>query len=72
MTRVGYLLVSAQYSALMSVKEHSSFYYDNMLFFSFLFFYFLAAPIACGSSQARDRTCTLTVIQASAAVMPDP
>ena len=32
----------------------------------FLFFYFLAAPTACGSSQARDQT------QATAVTTPDP
>ena len=43
-------------------------------FFSFflLFIYFLAALRACGSSQARDRTCATAVPGATAVTTPDP
>ena len=38
----------------------------------FLSFVFLAAPAACGISQARDRTHATAVTQAAAVKMPDP
>ena len=39
----------------------------NSIFFLFQFFYFLAAPAACESSQTRDRTGANTAM-----TMPDP
>ena len=33
---------------------------------------FFAAPMACRSSWARDRTCTTAATQATAVKMPDP
>ena len=33
---------------------------------------FLALPVACGSFQARDRTLTTAVTQATAVTKPDP
>ena len=38
----------------------------------FILLYFLTAPGACGSSQAMDRTCSITMAQAAAVTMPDP
>ena len=35
-------------------------------------FYFLSSPVACGSSWARDRTCTTAVTRATTKTMPDP
>ena len=35
-------------------------------------FIFLAIPMACGSSQGGDRTCTTAATQAVAVTMPDP
>ena len=39
--------------------------------FLFLFFSFLMAPTACGSSQARVQTCAIAVTPAAAMTMPD-
>ena len=39
---------------------------------SFLFFYFLAAPLAFGISQARDHTWATVMTCAIAAATPDP
>ena len=38
------------------------------------FFFFLAEPVACGSSWARDQTCAIveTKDQATAVTTPDP
>ena len=38
------------------------------------FFFFLSAPVACGSSQARDQThtATMAVTQATAMITLDP
>ena len=38
----------------------------------FLFFVFFAAPLACESFQARDRTHTMAVTQATALTLLDP
>ena len=40
--------------------------------FIILFFIFLAMPMANGSSQARDGTCTAAVTPAAAVTTPDP
>ena len=37
-----------------------------------IFFFFVAVPMACGNSQARDPTITTGVTQASAVTTPDP
>ena len=37
----------------------------------FFFFFFLTTPTACGSSQARDQTCTTTVTWATAVTRGD-
>ena len=36
------------------------------------FFFFLATPVACGSSQARDQTCATAMIGATAVTRLDP
>ena len=36
------------------------------------FFFFLAAPVACGGSWARDQTCATAATQAAAVTTPDP
>ena len=43
----------------------------KVLFF-WLSFVFLAVPTACGSSWAREPTCTTAVTQVAAVTMPDP
>ena len=42
------------------------------LSFSFFLSFFLAIPMSYGTSQARDRTHTTAVTQATAVTMPDP
>ena len=37
-----------------------------------ILFFFLATTMACGSSQARDRTCTTAATPAAAVTTPDP
>ena len=32
-------------------------------------FFFLAVPVACGNSQARDQTCAIAATQAAAVTM---
>ena len=39
---------------------------------SLITYVFLATPMASGSSQARDRTCTVVVTPAAAGTMLDP
>ena len=38
----------------------------------FLIIIFSAAPVACGSSRARDQTCITAVTQAAVVTRPDP
>ena len=38
----------------------------------FSHFFFLAAPVACGGSWARDQTCATAATQAAAVTTPDP
>ena len=37
-----------------------------------LCFFFLADPVACGSSRARDETCTIAAALAASVTMLDP
>lgn len=37
----------------------------------FYYFFILAVTLTCGSSQARDRPCTIAVTRATAVMMPD-
>ena len=42
------------------------------MFYLFLLICFLAVPMVCRSSQARDGTRAIAVIQAAAVTTPDP
>ena len=46
--------------------------YRSILFSEATFWGWEVAPMACGSSQARDQTCTTAVIRATAVIILDP
>ena len=45
---------------------------DPFSFSFLLLFFFLAAPVACGSPRARGLTCTTAVTRATTVTTPDP
>ena len=68
------LLQDVEYSSLCSTVGSwlSYFIYTVVCIFYFIIiFYFLAAPAACRSSQARDQTQTITATRATEVTMPD-
>jgi len=59
-------LPRADWLGKKSVEAYAMYACIFIIFFSFHLYLFLAAPVACGSVWARDRT------QAIAVTMPDP
>lgn len=64
-------LIQSQYYLPLLISFQLSPHY---LFFSWtiLFFIFLATPVACRNSRARDRTWATAAVRATAVTIPDP